>query len=389
MKHVTTAIRLYFWIVLFALICWLTYLLTQTNLYNSDFRVFYSSGVILQTTPSKLYANDQQERIQQQFFPAKNEKFYTLSFINPPYLALLFAPLAWLPVSIAFGIWVSFNVVLFVICIYLLKSEFRQNLSLLQLLLEASVFIPFFVTLKNGQTSLISLFLLLVIQYCLHKNKPFSAGLLTSFLWYKPQLAMFFTLYWLFRGKFSFFKGLVIGGVFLGVLSFLILGADLRTFFATFISYVSSSSPEHSKEAMISWQGFAWQLHRYLPTVSPALLTIILTCLTLLIVGIFLKSRKRDMKASNQTLAFLVPLILLCGIHVHVHDAVLLLIPFSGLQSCHRGLASLFVVGGYVVFLLAYFSPFYPSVFPFVPTLYLLGLLVYLGIRLQRQSDVL
>ncbi|MBP9700159.1 DUF2029 domain-containing protein [Candidatus Woesebacteria bacterium] len=385
MKQVSLAFQLYLKISLIAAVCWLAFLLSKTNLYDSDFRVFYSSGYILQTTPSKLYLNDQQERIQKQFFPNNNKKFYTLSFINPPYLALLFAPIALLPVYLAFVIWVIFNIGLFVECIYLIKSEFIIKLSFSQLLLEASFFIPFFVTLKNGQTSLISLFLLLIIQNRIQKNKLFSAGLLASLLWYKPQIAVFVTLYWLFRGKLSFLKGLSLGGVLLGMLSFFILGTDVRTFFGTFISYVSASSPEHSKEAMISWQGFAWQLHRLIPSLEPTILTLCLTGLTVVSTGFWSLRNKLWLAPKNAVFAFLIPLILLCGVHVHVHDAVLLLIPLFFLRQEKTFQSNVMTILGYLIFLLSYFSPFYPNVFPIIPTLYLVVLLVVLGRRLQRQ----
>lgn len=385
MKQVSLAIQLYLKISLIAAVCWLAFLLSKTNLYDSDFRVFYSSGYILQTTPSELYLNDQQERIQKQFFPDNDKNFYTLSFINPPYLALLFAPIALLPVSLAFVIWVSFNIGLFVACIYLIKSEFSIKLSFSQLLLEASFFIPFFVTLKNGQTSLISLFLLLIIQDRIHKNQPFVAGLLASVLWYKPQIAVFVTLLWLIRGKLSFLKGLLLGGVLLGMLSFFILGTDVRTFFGTFISYVSASSPEHSKEAMISWQGFAWQVHRLIPSLEPIMLTLCLTGLTIVGIGIWCLRNKLWLAPKNTVFAFLIPLILLCGVHVHVHDAVLLLIPLFFLRQEKTFQSNVMTILGYLIFLLSYFSPFYPNVFPFIPTLYLVVLLVVLGRRLQRQ----
>ncbi len=386
MKQAVSAVQLYLKVVLIATVGWLAFLLSKTNLYDSDFRVFYSSGYILQTTPSSLYTNDQQELTQKQFFPVDEKKFYTLSFINPPYLALLFAPLAWLPVDIAFGIWVSFNLAVFVACIYLIKSEFTIKLSFSQLLLEASVFIPFFVTLKNGQSSLLSLLLLLIIQNRIQKNKPFTAGLLASVLWYKPQIAIFVTLYWMLREKRPFLKGLLIGGVLLSLLSFFILGTEVRTFFGTFISYVSSSSPEHSKEAMISWQGFAWQLHRLIPNLKPTLLMLGLTGLTTLITALWSVKNKVWLAPSSAVFAMLVPLILLCGVHVHVHDAVLLLIPLFFLRKEKTLQIRVFILLGYLTFLLAYFSPFYPSVFPFVPTLYLLALLVVLGKRLRRQT---
>lgn len=386
MKQAASAFQLYLKVALIATVGWLAFLLSKTNLYDSDFRVFYSSGYILQTTPSKLYTYDQQELTQKQFFPVDEKKFYTLSFINPPYLALLFVPLAWLPVDIAFGIWVSFTIAVFVACVYLLKSEFGMKLSVFQLLLEASVFIPFFVTLKNGQTSLLSLLLLLITQNRIQKNQPFLAGLLASVLWYKPQIAIVVTMYWMIRGKRPFLTGLLIGGMLLGVLSFFILGTDVQTFFGTFISYVSSSSPEHSKEAMISWQGFAWQLHRLIPSLEPTLLMLGLTGLSALITSLWSVKNKVWLAPSSAVFAMLIPLILLCGVHVHVHDAVLLLIPLFFLRQEKTLQTKVLILLGYLIFLLAYFSPFYPSVFPFVPTLYLLALSVVLGKRLRRQT---
>lgn len=388
MNQIRSAIRLYFWIVLVAIICWLGYLLSQTNLYNSDFRVFYSSGYILRTQPQSLYSQELQSSIQQQFFPHADTAFYTLSFINPPYLALVFAPLSLLPAQLAFYVWVGCNTLVLIGCVYLLKLNLSFQSPFLQLLITVTCFVPVFVAFKNGQTSLFTLFLLLLIDYQLKKKKRVLAGFLTSLLWYKPQIAVFLSLYWILQQKSRYLLGVVFGGIALLVISILLLGLNNPSFVSTFLGYVFTSSPEHSKEAMISWQGFFWQLHHYLPTLSPSHLTVLATGLTLLIVGVWAYRKKLHLYPSDQVLAFLLPLILLCGIHVHVHDAVLLLIPLSKLLSSHRHRDVFIAVAGYFIFLLAYFSPFYPSVFPFVPTLYLVGFVFLMGNRLRHQIEV-
>src|SRR5262249_2015690 len=73
--------------------------------FGADSPAFYTAGTILNEHPgSELYDDGLQDRIYHQTLPAvpADEK---LPYVNPPFVALLFRPLALLPYSVSVLVW--------------------------------------------------------------------------------------------------------------------------------------------------------------------------------------------------------------------------------------------------------------------------------------------
>ena len=76
--------------------------------FGGDFIEFYNAGRILNHHgPNRLYDFELQQDLTQQFLPG-----FSVPYVTPPYVAIMFSPLALLPFSFAYLIWVFISVAL-------------------------------------------------------------------------------------------------------------------------------------------------------------------------------------------------------------------------------------------------------------------------------------
>jgi hypothetical protein len=111
--------------------------------------------------------------------------------LNPPHLALMFAPLSALPYRTAAAVWLAINVLLLGASLVLLTRMLpaqRSARGLVVLLVLASM--PFCQAMGHQQNTFLSLLLLTGAVTCWRSGRPFGAGLIAGLLFYKPQLAL-------------------------------------------------------------------------------------------------------------------------------------------------------------------------------------------------------
>lgn len=347
----------------------------QTDLSRSDFRVFYTSGRLVRNSPALLYDLEAQRSLQSTLFPAKGSMpmDLTLSFVNPPYVALLYSPFTLQPPKNAFYLYGTFSILLFGIAILRLQKLFGHRWSKnrqFAFILFALSFAPFFVTLAMGQTSILSLLLVTFIIQSFIEKKEWIAGILLGSLVFKPQFLVAWTAVLPITLNKS--KGILVGSALFVLASLLLLGNRSSHFIQAFIAYAGSSGTEHSQSAMISWQGLITQINVVLRSHFPVFGIAMLLSITTLIIGHLVVQKKK--LTILKTFAFLTPLVLLASLHVHVHDALLLLIPIAYLWSSPSWKVRFLLIWVWICFFLAYFSPFYPYPFFFFPHLTLLVL---------------
>jgi alpha-1,2-mannosyltransferase len=111
--------------------------------------------------------------------------------LNPPHLALMFAPLSALPYRTAAAVFLGMNVALLAgslaMLARLLPAE-RRIRWLVPVLVMASM--PFCQAMGHQQNTFLSLLLLSVAVTCWRSGLPFAAGVCAGLLFYKPQLAL-------------------------------------------------------------------------------------------------------------------------------------------------------------------------------------------------------
>jgi hypothetical protein len=182
------------------LLCWLLLTATAAFLFvahsgreqvrNADFVQIYSVGRILNEYPAEeLYNYQLQQKFSRELHPLK-EGFYGPS-PYPPYVAVFFRPFARMSYLLAYVLWMSISIALYLAGLAIATRRFfRKDLLRRSLLFcFALAFYPFIVgTLINGQLAAIGFFSLALSINEEDRNRPFSSGLALSLCAYKPTL---------------------------------------------------------------------------------------------------------------------------------------------------------------------------------------------------------
>lgn len=132
---------------------------------SSDFRIFYTAGLMLRRGEGRaLYSDELQARIQREFASAGINGIGALPYNHPPFEGIVFVPLTYLPYFAAYGVWCLINLVLLTSSIYQLRSWLPTLTGHFRwlLLLTPLAFFPSISALLQGQDSL-----LLLALYCL------------------------------------------------------------------------------------------------------------------------------------------------------------------------------------------------------------------------------
>jgi len=187
--------------------------------FGGDFIEFYNAGRILNHYGShRLYDFELQQDLTQEYVAG-----FSLPYVTPPYVAILFSPLSLLPFSVAFLIWIFISVAL-----YVGAGSLIARLELLprgMTLLVCLAFPPFLMlAVAGGQISAIGCFIFALWIYLMKRERKFLSGLVLGFLLYKPTLAVFVVPTLLFGRQFRMLFGFGIVATALGALTVLMLG---------------------------------------------------------------------------------------------------------------------------------------------------------------------
>jgi hypothetical protein len=193
-----------------------------------DFTIFYSAGKILREGfGTKLYDEATQYRVQQEFAAGVSIRQGPLPYNHPPFEALLFVPFTYLPYFSAYLLWNVIN--LLILCS--LPLLLRQHIPLIRWassafwLLAALSFFPVFVTLLQGQDTIILLLLLALMFISLKKKADFSAGVWLGLGLFRFQVIMALAVLLLLNRKWKAIAGFLSAGFVLAVISIVLIGA--------------------------------------------------------------------------------------------------------------------------------------------------------------------
>lgn len=123
-----------------------------------------------------------------------------LPYVYPPFLALALAPLAALPYGAAFSLWVGINLLALAVTLRLLAGAANLDTDgRLVLWVAGPAFLPVFVAVAQGQTSILILAALAVTGWALLRERPLLAGSALALVLVKPPYALPFLLVLLAR----------------------------------------------------------------------------------------------------------------------------------------------------------------------------------------------
>jgi Glycosyltransferase family 87 len=188
--------------------------------FGGDFVEFYTAGRILNNYGSqRLYDFQLQDDLTHEFVPG-----FSVPFVTPPYVALLFSALALLPLRLAYLTWILISIGL-----YLWAIALALRLAVLPRVMAFLVclgFPPFFMlVLVGGQLSAIGCFIFASWLYLMKTDRKFMAGAVLGLLLYKPTLAIFLVPALLFGRQFRALIGFAAVSGLLIMLSIWMLGA--------------------------------------------------------------------------------------------------------------------------------------------------------------------
>jgi hypothetical protein len=174
-----------------------------------DFANFYTAGTILREGLShQLYNLSLQLKIERPLSPAGP----FLPFYHPPFEALLFAPFAYLPFSLAFLIWDALNLAVLGIIFYLLLHagpSLDDDSSLIWL---ATCFPLATGVMVLGQDSLLLPLVFLLAYIAMKRRREFAAGLALGLGLFRFEILLPFVFVFLLRRRWKVLAGVFASG---------------------------------------------------------------------------------------------------------------------------------------------------------------------------------
>jgi Glycosyltransferase family 87 len=320
---------------------------------QTDFLSYYGGAhFVWMGHPSQMYNFQALGAYEKHVAAPAHLRDAVLPYLYPPFVALVFAPLAALSIAAAFLIWVGISFLLLAGSLYAIsrQSRFSRDGAILYWAAGLS-FLPAFVGLAQGQTSLLLLALLTVVVLAMLNGRTGLAGIALAFVLVKPPYIIPFLIVLLFRRQ---WKGLwafaVTAGALVAVPS-LALGLPVNSGYLDTMrkasgwrSQLGGWEPKwnHSLEGLFSLLA------------GTPLSTILTYACDAAVIGVV---GWCAWKALNLEVPLALAAIsaLLISPHVLVHDLSLLLLPVglaATWKSRHMGSLAWILAGGYVVTIL-------------------------------------
>jgi len=146
---------------------------------DPDFTAFYTAGRILREgRAAQLYRGATQNAAQWEFATDTDLRRGPLPYICPPFEALIFVPLTFLPYGKAFALWNLVNLGLLIAIARWLRRAFGslEKFPLWEWILVLLAFFPVFTNFLQGQDAILLLLFFVLGFRALDRNAEFAAG---------------------------------------------------------------------------------------------------------------------------------------------------------------------------------------------------------------------
>jgi Glycosyltransferase family 87 len=258
-----------------------------------DFSIYYCAGTMVRRgLAPDLYSRAAQYQVQLAFAPDIVNRHEALPYNHPPFEALLFAPLTYLPYVAAFTLWNLLNLAMLMTIPFLLRRhspEFRICPWYLWLLGNLA-FVPSFLSLLHGQDSILLLFLYSLAFLSLKKNSEAAAGGWLALGLFRPQLVLPFVLFWVIAGSRKILYGFIPTGLVLALLSLATVGFGTVKSYPSFVLRLDSRI-SYGPEDMPNFRGMLYLLTGRRPYAAG--IAIALSCIVVVLVGWLCRSAQK------------------------------------------------------------------------------------------------
>lgn len=294
-----------------------------------DFTIFYSAaGIVRSGHGRELYDEQVQYLAQLAVAPDVKSRTWALPYNHPPFEALLFVPLSYLPYGAAYLAWAALNLGMLFLALRLLSPHLPPlfGFSVMGLFVPALIFFPAFITIFQGQDLLLLLLIVSAAYVLIKRERDFLAGGILGLGLFRPELTLpIALLIMLVRGR-RLASGFFISAAAMVLISLWIVGWHSLTGYPEYVWHMERVHGHGSivPAVMPNLRGLVALL------VRDKMASLILTAVASLVVFAVSGQRIRSAKiawSTERIFAVAVLSSLLVSFHALVHDLTLLIIP--------------------------------------------------------------
>lgn len=194
---------------------------------GGDYVAFYAAGRLLLTGQAHaLYEPSALKAVQEAALQGRIGGFYD-AFRNPPFFALVFAPLALVPLVPSSFAWTILSLGFAASALWLALAELPGLRSRWRgIAIVTFAFPPVFFCLLDGQNSTLSLLLYVLIYRSLARGSERQAGVWAALGLFKPQLFLVFPIVLAASRRWRGLSAYVATAAVLGLVSLALVGSD-------------------------------------------------------------------------------------------------------------------------------------------------------------------
>jgi hypothetical protein len=266
----------------------------------ADFATLYSAAdLVARGMGGLLYQPDSLFAVQDATIGRPSGE--ALAYLNPPFFAVLLAPLAWLPFDTAFQVWTLFNLSIVAVNALLVWQISRPLESRLRwaLLIGFLTLMPVTFALRLGQFSSILALSWTLSYMALTAQKYRSAGVALAPLLIKPELLIPISAYLLWKRHFEVFQTLLPLTAVAVVVSLAVIGIEGIVEYPRFI--ISNAGDHESGtrvDFMFGWNGL---IGGFLGHENPSLVTLLSIPLTVVTLAVLFQACRAQAEAGSHS----------------------------------------------------------------------------------------
>lgn len=303
---------------------------------QSDFIAYYSAGgLVLAGKGHALYDFSALAGLERAVVYPYTLRYGVLPYVYPPYFAIALAPIALLTFEAAYTLWLalSLSVLATFIVITARYARLERGPAVLYALAIVS-FLPAFVCLVHGQTSILLLGLFTVALFALRAGREGAAGVALGLALIKPPFVLPILLVLVLERRQRALIAFGATALALAVAPLPVLGSAADISYLQVLRLASGWTDQfgYAPQLSISLSGLAGAL---LPRTASSALTLMLDLAVLALLAVAIRRRP--------TIDLSYSLALLCGLlispHVLVHDLVIATLPAAAVISSRQGQA--------------------------------------------------
>ncbi len=208
---------------------------------DPDFTAYYTAAKIVRAGDGKqLYDPYRLEGVERQFASDSDIRKGPLSYIHPPFEALLFIPLSFAPYGTAFVLWAVLNLGMLCLIAHRLRSriEILQKFRAWQLLALSLAFFPVLANFHQGQDAVLLLLIVAMFFCALEDESLFWAGAWLALGLFRFQLIIPIFLAFLFWRGMKFVAGFAIVALAELLVSLAVVGWDALRQYPSYVSRI-------------------------------------------------------------------------------------------------------------------------------------------------------